>query len=153
MDNNVSNKIVFEDFKKEYIDNIYEIEKDSLDVAWSKDQLKDLIEAKNTVARVGVIDGEVVCSYSFNIVIDEGDINNLSVKKSWRGRGVGSLLMEDMIKCAVDSGVESLTLEVNENNTVAINLYKKYGFGVEGMRPKFYHGKEAALVMWRRNLK
>ncbi|MDE6758216.1 MAG: ribosomal protein S18-alanine N-acetyltransferase [Clostridia bacterium] len=153
MDSNKTIEIRFYDFKNEYIDEIYKIEKESIDVAWSKDQLKELISLSNAVARVGIVDGEVVCSYSFNVILDEGDINNLSVKKSWRGNGVGNLLMEDMIKCAKDRNVDALTLEVNENNKVAINLYKEYGFSIEGIRPNFYNGKENALVMWRRNLK
>lgn len=146
-------KITFDDFRQEYIDKIYEIEKDSIDVAWTKEQLIGLIENPNVVARVGLIDGEVVCSYSFNIIIDEGDVNNLSVDKSWRGKGIGNLLIEDMILSAKSKNLQNITLEVNENNAVAINLYNKYGFKVEGKRPKFYHGKDAALVMWKRNCK
>ncbi|MBD5100870.1 MAG: ribosomal protein S18-alanine N-acetyltransferase [Clostridiales bacterium] len=146
-------KITFDDFRQEYIDKIYEIEKDSIDVAWTKEQLIGLIGNPDVVARVGLLDGEVVCSYSFNIIIDEGDVNNLSVDKSWRGKGIGNLLIEDMILSAKSKNLQNITLEVNENNVVAINLYNKYGFKVEGKRPKFYHGKDAALVMWKRNCK
>ena len=145
-------EITFDDFRQEYIDRIYEIEEDSIDVAWTKEQLIGLIENPNVVARVGLIDGEVVCSYSFNIIIDEGDVNNLSVDKSWRGKGIGNLLIEDMILSAKSKNLQNITLEVNENNVVAINLYNKYGFKVEGKRPKFYNGKDTALVMWKRNL-
>ena len=146
-------KITFDDFRQEYIDKIYEIEKDSIDVAWTKEQLIGLIGNPDVVARVGLLDGEVVCSYSFNIIIDEGDVNNLSVDKSWRGKGIGNLLIEDMILSAKSKNLQNITLEVNENNVVAINLYNKYGFKVEGKRPKFYNGKDAALVMWKRNCK
>ncbi|MDE6614080.1 MAG: GNAT family N-acetyltransferase [Clostridia bacterium] len=145
-------KIQFEDFKIEYIDKIYEIEKDGIDVAWTKEQLRGLIANPDAVARVGLVDGEVVCSYSFNIIIDEGDVNNLSVDKTWRGKGIGSLLIEDMILSAKSKNLQNLTLEVNENYIIAIKLYNKYGFAVEGKRPKFYHGKDTALVMWKRNL-
>ncbi|MDE5548960.1 MAG: GNAT family N-acetyltransferase, partial [Clostridia bacterium] len=78
--------------------------------------------------------------------------NNLSVDKIWRGKGIGSLLMEDMILSAKSKNLQNLTLEVNENNIIAIKLYNKYGFTVEGKRSKFYHGKDTALVMWKRNL-
>ena len=153
MYNNDDVKIKFDCFNEQYIDDIYNIEKESIDVAWTKNQLKELISNFDAIARVGIVDGEVVCSYSLNIVFDEGNINNLSVKKEWRGRGIGSMLMEDMIKCARERNLGSLTLEVNENNMVAIALYEKFGFVVEGKRPKFYHGKDGALVMWLRDLK
>ncbi len=35
--------IEFIDFKEEYINDIYAIERDSIDVAWSESQLRDLI--------------------------------------------------------------------------------------------------------------
>lgn len=152
METDIRTQIVFDDFKDEYIDKIYEIEKDSVDVAWTKEQLSQLIGNPNAVARVGLVDGEVVCSYSFYIVIDECDVNNLSVDKSWRGKGIGNLLMEDMILTAKSRNLQNITLEVNENNIIAINLYNKFGFSVEGKRPKFYSGKDAALVMWKRNI-
>ncbi len=143
--------IEFIDFKEEYINDIYAIERDSIDVAWSESQLRDLIGKENVVARVGVLDGTAICSYSFNVVFEEGEINNLSVKKSERGKGIGNLLMKDMINVAKIRNLQSLTLEVNENNEIAINLYKKFGFEVEGRRPNYYFGKDAALIMWRRN--
>ncbi len=59
--------------------------------------------------------------------------------------------MKDMINVAKIRNLQSLTLEVNENNEIAINLYKKFGFAVEGRRANYYFGKDAALIMWKRN--
>ncbi|MDE6189861.1 MAG: GNAT family N-acetyltransferase [Clostridia bacterium] len=145
-------KVIFEDFKKDYIDSIYDIENQSLDEAWSKEQLGGLIGCSNAIARVGLVDNKAVCSYSLYIVGEEGFVNNLSVEETFRGKGVGSFLMEDMINCSKLRNLSALTLEVNENNTAAINLYRKFGFTVEGNRPKFYNGKDAALIMWKRNI-
>ena len=52
--------IEFIDFKEEYINDIYAIERDSIDVAWSESQLRDLIGKENVVARVGVLDGTAI---------------------------------------------------------------------------------------------
>ena len=143
--------VEFIDFTEKYIKDIYAIERESIDVAWSESQLRDLIGRENVIARVGLLDCVPVCYYSFNIIFDEGEINNLSVKKSERGKGIGNLLMKDMISVAKIRNLQSLTLEVNENNEIAINLYKKFGFEVEGRRANYYFGKDAALIMWRRN--
>ncbi len=61
-------------------------------------------------------------------------------------------MINDMIERAKSLGVGALTLEVNENNTNAISLYKKFGFEVEGVRVKFYNGRDDAFIMWKRDL-
>ncbi|MGN1352333.1 MAG: hypothetical protein ACI4VE_06175 [Clostridia bacterium] len=42
---------------------------------------------------------------------------------------------------------DSLTLEVNENNYIAKELYLKYGFKILGTRKKYYNNKDNALIM------
>ncbi len=40
-----------------------------------------------------------------------------------------------------------ITLEVNENNKIAIHLYEKYGFKIIGTRKKYYNNKYNAYIM------
>ena len=42
---------------------------------------------------------------------------------------------------------ESISLEVNENNSIAIHLYESYGFRKVGLRKKYYNGKDNAIIM------
>ena len=42
---------------------------------------------------------------------------------------------------------EYTTLEVNENNLPAINLYLKYGFKNVGFRKKYYKNRDSAIIM------
>lgn len=57
----------------------------------------------------------------------------LALKKEFRGKGLGSKLMELIISEAKDKlDIEILSLEVFENNQAAINLYKKFGFERSG---------------------
>ena len=44
---------------------------------------------------------------------------------------------------------ENISLEVNENNISARNLYEKYKFEIVGMRKKYYNGKDNAIIMTR----
>ncbi len=41
------------------------------------------------------------------------------------------------------------TLEVRKSNEKALNLYKKQGFILEGIRKEYYENKEDALIMWK----
>lgn len=142
----------FQDLSTEFCDQVFEIERASIDEPWSLNQIQGLVGDKNVVARIGVVENKVVCYYSFYNICDEGNINNLAVLESFRGKGMGSLLMDDMIKRAKDMNINSLTLEVNVNNRIAISLYQKLGFEIEGKRVKFYGGKDDALIMWKRNI-
>ena len=42
---------------------------------------------------------------------------------------------------------DTISLEVNEINEPAINLYKKAGFEIVGKRKKYYDGKNDAIIM------
>ena len=42
--------------------------------------------------------------------------------------------------------IESLTLEVNEDNIIAQNLYKKFGFEILGKRKNYYKDRAAVIM-------
>ena len=44
--------------------------------------------------------------------------------------------------------LNKITLEVNENNKIAINFYKKFNFQVDRLVPKYYDNGDGALVMY-----
>jgi len=66
-----------------------------------------------------------------------GEIGML-VDREWRGRGVGSALIQAAIDWARGHGLHKLSLEVFAHNTAAIALYRKCGFVEEGYRVKHY---------------
>ncbi|MCA1553570.1 MAG: ribosomal protein S18-alanine N-acetyltransferase [Chloroflexi bacterium] len=84
----------------------------------------------------------------FWIMVDEAHISTIASAHEWRGKGLGELLLIGMIEHAHEFGVEKVTLEVRVSNTVAQNLYHKYGFEVEGRRRRYYSDNgEDALIM------
>lgn len=59
----------------------------------------------------------------------------MSVEKSVRDQGVGSLLLRVLIDWATkNTTIEKIGLNVHSNNERAIALYKKMGFEIEGVR-------------------
>jgi RimJ/RimL family protein N-acetyltransferase len=73
-----------------------------------------------------------------------GDVGML-VDAAWRGRGVGSGLMEAAIEWARGQGLHKLCLEVFPTNTPAIALYRKCGFVEEGRRTNQYRRTSGEL--------
>jgi L-amino acid N-acyltransferase YncA len=74
-----------------------------------------------------------------------GDIAML-VGRDWRGRGVGSALVQAATDRARGQGLHKLCLEVFAHNAAAIALYRKSGFTEEGSRPGQY--RRASGELW-----
>jgi RimJ/RimL family protein N-acetyltransferase len=69
----------------------------------------------------------------------------MMVDARWRGRGVGSALMETCIAWATEHGAHKLVLEVWPHNTVAQSLYRKYGFEQEGLFKRHHRRRNGQL--------
>jgi ribosomal-protein-alanine N-acetyltransferase len=82
--------------------------------------------------------GPVVGYGGFWIVLDEAHISTIASDVQWRGHGIGELMLLAMIERSIELGAREVTLEVRVSNTVAQNLYHKYGFEVVGRRPGYY---------------
>ena len=82
-------------------------------------------------------------------LLDEAHVTTIGVLPQYRGRGLGELLFLEMIDEAIRRDVTWLTLEVRVTNHSAQELYKKYGFSIQGRRPRYYSdNNEDAFVMW-----
>jgi ribosomal-protein-alanine N-acetyltransferase len=135
------------------LDEVWEIEHESFSKPWSKSSFIQSMSEVNNFYLVVVKDGKVVGYCGCWGILDEGHICNVAVKESVRRQGVGILMLKELISHAQARGIRSLTLEVRESNMPAINLYKKLGFTVAGMRKDFYtRPQENAIIMWRREM-
>jgi putative acetyltransferase len=54
------------------------------------------------------------------------------VADAWRGRGIGTALLNEALRWARWVGVEKLELTVYPRNAAAIALYRRFGFVEEG---------------------
>lgn len=137
-------EMTFEDYEK-IKDNL----KEEFDEFWSASILKSELESENSKYIVAKEDDKVVGFAGIIILPDNAEITNIVTKKSERKKGIGSLLLEKLIEMARNEKKENISLEVNENNISAINLYEKYKFETVGMRKKYYNGKDNAIIMTR----
>jgi putative acetyltransferase len=69
----------------------------------------------------------------------------MMVARDWRGRGVGTALMEHAIAWAREQGLHKLALDVFAHNEPAIALYRKLGFVEEGRHVKHYRRSNGEL--------
>jgi ribosomal-protein-alanine N-acetyltransferase len=79
---------------------------------------------------------------------DEAHISTIAVHPDWRGKKLGDLMIWCMVRQAFRRGSSMVTLEVRVGNTVAQNLYRKYGFEIVGRRKGYYrdNGEDAYMM-------
>jgi ribosomal-protein-alanine N-acetyltransferase len=83
------------------------------------------------------------------LMVDEAHITTIALHPRYRGRGLGELMLSSLIQIAYSISARSMTLEVRVTNSVAQNLYRKYGFQEAGVRRRYYSdNNEDALIMW-----
>lgn len=82
----------------------------------------------------------------YSLIYDRIEIEQFEVITKERGRGIGDKLLNYLIEKYKDSDIKNITLEVKEDNIVAINLYKKYGFKKVSTREKYYDGINGLLM-------
>ena len=79
---------------------------------------------------------------------DQAHIVSVGVRSACRGSGIGELLLISAIEQAMARGSRVVTLELRASNTVARNLYGKYGFTERGIRKAYYaDNREDAIIM------
>ena len=125
--------------------------KDSLisefDDFWTFNILKQEFDNENTTYIVAKDNDMIIGFAGILVIMDEANIMNIVTKKNKRMLGIGSLLLEELIKISKVKKLKSITLEVNEKNIPAINLYTKYNFQQVGVRKKYYDNTDSAILM------
>lgn len=89
---------------------------------------------------------EVIGYLSFLYIYDRIEIEDFMVLEEFRNNSVGSRLMEYFLQYSAENSVKNITLEVRNDNFIAIKLYKKYGFVEKAIRKKYYGSVDGILM-------
>ena len=119
-----------EDYHK--CSNIWNMKTQPLTEKWREE-----IESGNRLVFIYKINGEFIGEGA--LVLDTGDpdytilgqrvyVSRMIVKKEYRGRGIGSEILEFLINKATEMGFSEMTIGVDKDNEKALHLYRKYGF-------------------------
>lgn len=132
-----------------YMDKDYDVEiiktttKDSEDLIRisqgafdeSYEEAKELIfkslKAENRTQYAVMYNGEYIGIGGVHIENNEATIFGLGLIEEFRGQGLGKQALHLLINELMDKDLDSILIEVDSNNEVAFELYKKTGFKVE----------------------
>ena len=130
-------------------DDLEEISKNLVmyDEFWNKKILESEFKNEQSEYFVLIDYSQIIAFAGILVGVDSCEIMNIAVNKEFRRTGYGSKMLKYLIRRTKELGKTELLLEVNENNTPAIELYKKFGFSIDGYRKNYYNGTEDAILM------
>lgn len=131
------------------LESIQDVLTKDFDDFWNFDIFREELAHTNSSYLVMCYENQVIGFAGFKKILEEAEIMNIVIAKAYRQKGLSRLLLNALLEYAQDLGCISVYLEVNSTNVVAISLYQSCGFCQTGLRKKYYHGKDDAMIMHR----
>lgn len=161
------NSIYFDPLQTEQLDDIVALDQQCFGGLWTREGyqrellspnsyllgLKIPVNSQDTTFPLSQESSRLIGIGCFWAILEEAHITILGIHPDYRGKGLGRLLLQELLAEAVRWGLERATLEVRESNVGAIALYQKFGFKIAGNRKKYYaNPPEDALILWRSDM-
>jgi [ribosomal protein S18]-alanine N-acetyltransferase len=99
--------------------------------------------------------GPVMAGYAGLLFVPGGtqaDVLTIAVRASHWGQGIGSQLLDTLIRTARGRGCAEVFLEVRADNPRAQGLYRRRGFEEIGVRRGYYQPSGADAIVMRKDL-
>lgn len=124
------------------------LERASFPHPWSEEHILNEIDSPHSFPLLARReDGSCAGYICPMLVLDEGQILNVAVQPSCRGKGIGRMLLEAALELFRKKGATVVHLEVRPTNATAISLYTRCGFITSGRRKAYYENGEDAILM------
>ncbi len=134
----------------EDLPEVIQIDRMSFSLPWPEQTYRFEVSA-NRMARCLVAETDekkIVAMIVSWLVVDELHIATIATHADHRRQGVGSRLLMAALVDARERGMRRAFLEVRRSNETAQAMYRKFGFQVTGIRPKYYRdNNEDAILM------
>ncbi len=136
------------------LDQVHRIDVISFTLPWSERSFRYEL-TNNPAARLWVAEVTeephqelVVAMLVMWFIIDEVHIATIAVHPEWRQSGIGRRLLATALLAAQEEGAIKAFLEVRRSNTPAQEMYRRFGFEIAGVRPRYYKDNmEDALLL------
>jgi len=122
---------IIEDIDHDAFNTIWKNSLESLELAFLQSSLASVAENGNEI---------VGYQYSTSSAMG-GHLARLAVKKSMQGKGVGYLLLHQVLSQFSKQGVRHVTVNTQEKNVASLSLYSKAGFSITGESYRVYQHK------------
>ena len=135
-------------FKPNDLKRVYEIENMSFNQSYGIKMFQQLYEM-GVGFLVAEEDGYVIGYVLFWIKYEnQGHIISIAVDKNYRRLKAGTKLLIRAISVLSLLNLDTIYLEVNENNTGAVEFYKTFNFKIDRVVPGYYEDGAGAILMY-----
>lgn len=135
-------------FKPNDLKRVYEIENMSFNQSYGIKMFQQLYEM-GVGFLVAEEDGYVIGYVLFWIKYENyGHIISIAVDKNYRRLKAGTQLLIRAISVLSLLNLDTIYLEVNENNTGAVEFYKTFNFKIDRVVPGYYEDGAGAILMY-----
>ncbi|MDE7082843.1 MAG: ribosomal protein S18-alanine N-acetyltransferase [Clostridia bacterium] len=114
---------------------------------WNFQMLASSFETESFHGVLAEDGGEIIGYGGITVAAESADIDNVAVTEPYRNSGVGTAIIEELLRIAKDCGASKVFLEVRVSNATAMKLYLKSGFKGAYARTRYYSDGEDCLVM------
>jgi [ribosomal protein S18]-alanine N-acetyltransferase len=128
---------------------VHEIDVLSFSLPWPEHSFRFEMN-ENPVSRgwVADVDGRIAAMLVLWFIVDEAHIATIATHPDFRRQGIGEKILIHALQTVAAEGAQRAFLEVRAGNLAAQTMYKKYGFVIDGRRPKYYRdNNEDAILM------
>ena len=135
-------------FKPNDLKRVFEIENMSFNQSYGIKMFQQLYEM-GVGFLVAEEEGYVIGYVLFWLKYEyQGHIISIAVDKNYRRSGAGTQLLVKAISILSLLKIDTICLEVNENNVGAVEFYKKFNFKVDRIVPGYYENGDGAMLMY-----
>ena len=136
--------------KRRHLKGVMAIERQVYPRPWSPSLfLSEMSETHNRAYLVARIEREVVGYGGVICYGDEAHVTTIAVDPAHHRRKIGTRVMYELLRAAIEMGARAVSLEVRMSNWGAQRMYGRFGFRPVGVRKGYYQETgEDALVMW-----
>lgn len=132
------------------INLLSKLEKECFKDAWNPTMIKSSMENIGEFY-IAELNNQIVGYYCVMNLDKECELLRICISKQYRKKGLGTLLIKNFIIYSKSRGWQKIFLEVSEQNSIAVDIYKKFNFDVVTKRKNYYSNGEDALMMVRYN--
>ena len=143
--------IVREIYAKE-VELCFELDANSIGL-WTKKQWEKEFNKERTKVFALLLSNKIIGVCVIQVIVDEAQLNYLSINQKFRRKGYGSYLMRYLIKKCEILNLKKISLEVSHINLVAEKFYNFFNFSTVGKRINYYRNGSNAVLKEKKLIK
>lgn len=134
----------------EDIDEIVRLDSSAFEFPWSREDFEGSLRIGHSFLLLKDAQSHLLGVAVYMQIFEQSELLTIAVDPAYQGKGLGKLLLSEVLSRLSAQGAEVIFLEVRVSNVRALALYRGMGFEEISRRKGYYpshDGREDAIVM------